>query len=252
MHHNMQELSMKWMRRFTTPSAAAAVITLGALGMTCRAAAASENYAAPGPQWEQAPPPAPGAPPPPENDSAAAEKPREGTRRIDHLSFGVLGGVAFPRPIAVEGLVKIERIVGLGFEYSMLPGITVEGVNTHFWALAADARAFPFKNAFFVGLRAGRQHLGGDANIAMPGVGTVNETMSVDTTFINPRIGFLWTWGPGISLGVNAGVQIPVSTSESSSLPPGTAVDPRITRVANTLGRNVLPTVDLLQIGVML
>ncbi len=241
---------MKWMRRFRSASAAA-VVSFCAFGVTCRAASASEYYGAPSPQGPEAPPPSPGSPPP-ENDSAAAEKPREGTRRVDHVSFGVLGGVAFPRPIAVEGMVKIERIVGLGFEYSMLPGITVEGVNTHFWALAADARVFPFKNAFFVGLRAGRQHLGGNANIAMPGVGTVNETMSLDTTFINPRIGFLWTWGPGISLGINAGVQIPVSTSESSSLPPGTPVDPRITRVGNTLGRNVLPTVDLLQIGVML
>jgi hypothetical protein len=244
----MLEVSMKWMRRLL--SASAAVFILGALGTPCRAA--SVNDGTPGAQGPEGPPPSFGPQRPPENDSAAAEKPREETHRIDHVSFGVLGGVSFPRPITVEGLVKIERLVGLGFEYSMLPGITVSGVNTHYWALAADARVFPFKNAFFVGLRAGRQHLGGDAGIVMPGVGTLNETMSVDTTFINPRIGFLWTWKPGISLGINAGAQIPVSTSESSSLPPGTAVDPRITRVANTLGRNVLPTVDLLQIGVML
>lgn len=238
---------MKWMCRFA--ASAAAILALGTTG---RAAFASENDGAPtqqGPEQQLA---SFGAQRPPQDDSAAAEKPREGTRRVDHFSFGVLGGVAFPRPIAVEGMIKIERLVGLGFEYSILPGITVDSVNTHFWALAADARVFPFKNAFFVGLRAGRQHLGGDANIVMPGIGAADENMSVDTTFINPRIGFLWTWGPGISLGVNAGVQIPVSTSESSSLPPGTPVDPRITRVANTLGRNVLPTVDLLQIGVML
>jgi hypothetical protein len=235
--------------RWIGPASATAIV---AFGMTCHAASASENDGVSNAQAPEAPPPSFGEQRPPEADSAAAEKPREGTRRVDHLSFGVLGGVAFPRPIAVEGMLKIERLVGLGFEYSMLPGITVDTVNTHFWALAADARLFPFKNAFFVGFRAGRQHLGGDANIVMPGVGAANESMSVDTTFINPRIGFLWTWGPGISLGINAGVQIPVSTSESSSLPPGTPVDPRITRVANTLGRNVLPTVDLLQIGVML
>ncbi len=237
---------MKWMRRIASGCAAAL-----AFGVASPAAFAAEpDDGAPSAQAPESPPF--GAPRAPESDTAATEKPRERTRRVDHVAFGVLGSVAFPRPIELEGLVRIERFVGVGFEYSMMPGITVSGVDAHFWALAADARVFPFKNAFFVGLRAGRQHLGGDANIVMPGVGQANESMSVDTTFVNPRLGFLWTWEPGISLGINIGVQIPVSTSETSSLPPGTPVDPRITRVANTLGRYALPTVDLLQIGVML
>jgi len=224
--------------------------TVLAFGVTCRAARANSEIDANTPPPET--PQTFGAARNPENDTAASETPHEGTRRVDHFRIGVLGGVAFPRPLAFEGFVKIEKLVGLGFEYGMLPGITVSGVNTHFWALAADARVFPFKNAFFVGLRAGRQHLGGNADVTMSGYPAVNESMSMDSTFVNPRIGFLWTWEPGISLGVDIGVQIPVSTTSSSSLPPGTPIDPRITRVENTLGRYALPTVDLLQIGVLL
>ena len=193
-----------------------------------------------------------GNPSDPKRDSAAAEQPREGTRRVDHFRGGVLGSVGFPRPLAIEGFVKIERILGVGVEYSALPSLSVSGVNTHFWAIAADARVFPFKNAFFIGLRAGRQHLGGDATVTVAPYGSLNETLSVDSTFVNPRLGFLWTWEPGISLGVNIGVQVPVSTSSSNSLPSQVAIDSRITRVTNTLGRYALPTLDLLQIGVLL
>ena len=180
-----------------------------------------------------------------------------GSRRTDHVRFGVLGGVGFPRPLAIEGFVKIEKLVGVGVEYSVLPTLDISGVETSFYAVAADARVFPFKNAFFVGLRAGRQHLGGNSNMTISGLGVVRESASVDTTFINPRLGFLWTWEPGITLGIDAGVQIPVSSSSTSSIPQSAipasvTVDDDIMRVTNTLGKNVLPTVDLLRLGFLL
>ncbi len=239
---------MKVKSRIAFPAA-----TLLAITVPCRAAFALENNdapATPGPAEQTSQ-----AESNPRRDDAGATKEREGTRRVDHFRVGVLGSVAFPRPLAIEGLVKLEQMVGLGVEYSMLPQLTIESVQTHFWAIAADARLFPFKNAFFVGLRAGRQHLGGEGTVTAAGLGSLSETVSVDTTFINPRIGFLWTWDPGVTLGVNLGVQVPLSTSSSSSLPTGISgvtVSQDVTRVTNSLGRNVLPTVDLLQIGVLL
>ena len=190
-------------------------------------------------------------------DTGKREQKPEGSRRTDHVRFGVLGGVGFPRPLAIEGFVKIENLVGVGVEYSVLPTLDISGVETSFYAVAADARVFPFKNAFFVGLRAGRQHLGGSANIPITSFGVVRESASVDTTFVNPRLGFLWTWEPGVTLGIDAGVQIPVSSSMTSSIPQSAipssvTIDDDIMRVSNTLGRNVLPTVDLLKIGFLL
>ena len=60
-------------------------------------------------------------------------------------------------------------------------------------------------------------------------------------------------WKP-FALGIDAGVQIPLSTTVSRSsllaaLAPDT--DAQITSTTNTLGRTVLPTLDLLRVGVV-
>jgi hypothetical protein len=252
MHHIHQENRMN----VNIGRVALAVHVATAVALPCRAAFAQQNettptsadYAA-----QQARVPNQGT----TRDTGSEEQKPEGSRRTDHVRFGVLGGVGFPRPLAIEGFVKIEKLLGVGVEYSVLPTLDISGVETSFYAVAADARVFPFKNAFFVGLRAGRQHLGGNSNITISGYGVVRESASVDTTFVNPRLGFLWTWEPGVTLGIDAGVQVPVSSSTTSSIPQSAipasvTIDDDIMRVTNTLGKNVLPTVDLLKLGFLL
>lgn len=75
--------------------------------------------------------------------AAEAGSQRADTRRRDHLGVGALVGVGFPRPLAAEGVIKLERLVLLGAEYSALPSITVSGVQASCWAAAADVRIFP-------------------------------------------------------------------------------------------------------------
>jgi len=158
--------------------------------------------------------------------------------------------------LEIEGLLKLEKTIAIGAEYSVLPTITVSGVQTSFWALAADARVFPFQGPFFFGVRAGRQHLGVDGAATVDHYGTFSESMTVDTTFVNPRLGFLWTWEPGFTIGIDAGVQIPVTSSVSTTIPSQVALQlpvySDVVSVANTLGKTVLPTVDLLRIGFLL
>jgi len=175
-----------------------------------------------------------------------AEKPRSG----DALRVGVLGGVGFPRPFAVEGVVVIDRLVLLGAEYSALPATTLAGVQTSLWAVAADARVFPFRNGFFVGVRAGQQHLDESATITVNGVGSFSGSNTADTTFINPRMGFLWSWSV-LAFGVDAGVQIPLSASTASNLPAGVSAPQAVTDVTHALAQQVLPTIDLLRLGLV-
>jgi hypothetical protein len=175
-----------------------------------------------------------------------AEKPRSG----DGLRVGVLGGVGFPHPLAVEGVVEFDRLVLLGAEYSALPTTTFEGVQTSLWAVAADARVFPFRNGFFVGVRGGQQHLDQSATITVTNVGTYSGSISADTTFINPRMGFLFNLSV-LALGIDAGVQIPVSASIASNLPAGVSAPPAVTAVTQLLSQQVLPTIDLLRIGLV-
>jgi hypothetical protein len=147
-------------------------------------------------------------------------------------------------------MLEFDRLILLGMEYSALPTTTFSGVQANAWALAADFRVFPFHNAFFIGLRAGKQHLSEMASISS-GTGTLSASQTADTTFINPRIGFLWNWH-ALAIGLDAGVQIPLLSTSSSSLPPGVTAPQTAADVARTLSQDALPTVDLLQLGVVL
>jgi len=193
------------------------------------------------------------APPPSEaSRDTEGENPLHAAEKDEHFRIGILGGVGFPRPLAVEGLIKVEQTFALGAEYSALPTLTISSVDTTFHAIAADARFFFFRGPFFIGMRAGRQHLSGSDVVTVPGYGTAQGTVTVDATFVNPRIGFLWTWNPGLTFGLDAGVQIPLTTSTSTSIPAGTVADERVRSVANSLGGSVLPTFDLLRIGFLI
>ena len=163
---------------------------------------------------------------------------------------GVIAGIGFPRPLAVEGMAVISRTVALGAEYGILPAVTIDGVNTSLWSLSGDLRVFPFRGAFFLGLRAGRQHVGATTTLAIGSFGSTAEVLGLDSWFLNPRAGFLWTTREGLSFGVEAGVQVPIGAAISSTLP--LALYPTAQRTIDALGRTVLPTVDLLRVGLLL
>jgi hypothetical protein len=166
------------------------------------------------------------------------------------LRIGAIGGVGFPRPLAVEAMAVMGGVAALGIEYGVLPATSIDGVSVSLWSLSGDARVFPFRGPFFIGLRAGHQHLEGSTTVVVRSIGSASETLGLDSWFLNPRLGFLWISREGLALGVEAGVQFPVSTSQSSTLP--LSLVPSAQSTADTLGNSVLPTVDLLRIGLIL
>ncbi|HEV3189945.1 MAG TPA: hypothetical protein VGY54_05585 [Polyangiaceae bacterium] len=167
------------------------------------------------------------------------------------LRIGALAGVGFPRPLAFEGMVRFGDIVALGVEYGTSPTVSISGVNVTMWSLSGDFRLFPFGGSFFLGFRAGYQQLAASTTITIAPLGPVAESATLDTYFVNPRIGLLWTLGPGITLGTEAGVQVPISSNFATTVPASVlALSPDTDRAVRTLG-GVLPTVDLLRIGVL-
>jgi hypothetical protein len=188
----------------------------------------------------------------PERDRPAAEPTVRSDEDTAPVRIGAVAGVGFPHPLAVEALVKIEGVLALGLEYSALPKTTIAGVDAKAWALAADARIFPFRNGFFVGVRGGRQALTVTTTADLGALGTHQESGEARTWFVNPRVGFLWTWNSGFTVGIDAGVQIPIGPSlTTTTLPAGLPpqVDNTIASIASTFGNGVMPTVDLLRIG---
>lgn len=182
--------------------------------------------------------------------SADSDSGTEPERR-EHFRVGALASAGFPRPLSVEGMLKIERVLGLGAEYGMMPKMTFGGVDVHAWSVAGDARIFPFKGAFFFGMRAGLQHVGAQSTLTIPTYGSVTESQNVDTWFVNPRMGLLWTFDFGLSVGLDAGVQIPLGSSTTSSLPAQVASLTGVPNVTDKLTKTPLPTVDLLQLGML-
>lgn len=221
----------------------AAMLALASLAVSSTALAqtAAAQTESPGLR-EDAPTPREDAPAPKETDASHHD---------GSLHFGVLGGVGFPRPLAIEGVLEFDHLILLGAEYSALPTTNFSGVDTSMWALAADARVFPFRNGFFVGLRAGKQHLGETATLSVSSVGSVTASNTADTTFINPRLGFLWNWH-ALALGIDAGVQIPVLSTTANNLPAGVSPPSGAADLTHTLSQSVIPTVDLLRIGVVM
>ena len=171
---------------------------------------------------------------------------------LDPFRIGAFTGVGFPRPVSIEGFIKIENILGLGVEYSFMPNLTLGGIDTQFSAIMGDVRVFPFANGFFIGVGAGRQHLAAASAVALPAqLGGATPGITVDTFILNPRIGFLTTWSWGMTVGIDAGLQIPLAATTESTIPSGVAFSPDPRGVASTFGRSVLPTVDLLRIGML-
>jgi hypothetical protein len=185
-----------------------------------------------------------------------AGEPQKAGQKKENFRIGAIAGVGFPRPFAVEGLVKIRRYVAIGGEYSFLPTMSVGPVDVRFKAIAADLRVFPFAGSFFVGAKAGRQWLSGRTSVSVDQINTTfKEGADANTYFINPRVGFLKTWESGITLGIDAGVQIPINPSyqrESDAAKMGVAdagTDKTLVMVANALGNKMTPSVDLLRVG---
>jgi len=175
---------------------------------------------------------------------------RDAPENVEHVRAGAIVGVGFPQPFSFEGLVKIERTVGLGLQYGFLPATELQDMTFSSRAIAFDLRIFPFQGAFFFGLRIGKQYVRASATVDVPQYGELEEVVDIEAWFLNPRLGFLWTLGPGVTLGIDAGVQVPTSHTTSSTLP--AQFDEYWKKSAERFGGAVLPTVDLLQLGVLL
>jgi hypothetical protein len=165
------------------------------------------------------------------------------------VRYGAIGGIGFPRALAIEAIVRVKDLFAFGVEYGVIPGMTIDGVHGSMWSLAGDLRYFPFGGAFFIGTRIGRQHLGGDALISLKPLGPATEDLGIDSWYVNPQLGLLWTWSDGVSLGFEAGVQIPLGVDVTSNWP--LSLVPGAEGIASNLGSKWLPTLDLLRIGFM-
>jgi hypothetical protein len=179
-----------------------------------------------------------------------AEASGEATSPYPPFRAGAIAGMGFPRPFAVEAIAQLWMHAVVGLEYGFMPDVTVHGVQVGTWSVAGDARWLPWRGPLFVGVRAGVQHADLAGSLPVSGWGSVSETLGLDSSFVNPRVGVLWVMRSGLVLGMEAGVEIPLSTSMTSTW--SLAYAPDLQRQIEGLQRSVLPTIDLIRIGFVL
>jgi hypothetical protein len=206
-------------------------------------------------------------PPGGQTSEPTEETPLKGEEPDQH-GYGVLGPVrvgvligilALPRPIQAEIGATYRGNFGIGFQFSMLPGFTIQGASYTWWSVLGLARWFPFRGAFHLGLGIGYQKLALNAT-----VDPVSGSLDLSTAVLSPQIGWLWGKDGVFTIGLGLGVQIPLSsggsTQISSSLPPevmATATDQinQVKKIIDTDAKPIfqamrVPVIDLLKIGV--
>ncbi len=211
-------------------------------------------------------------------DDLEREKPGDPSSAMDVLRIGPVVGVGLPNLMSFGGMLKITRYFGAGVNVGLIPTVKLSyyGDATLSYSEAdVYGRLFPFGNAFFVGAGIGYVTVSGtmadSVSTAQFGVagGSVDLSCaaSVRTMIFAPQLGLLKTWASGFSLGIDAGVQIPVAPSQVDSQDPtftphglpavlvqqlGTQVQSYVNtnqqkalETLQTVGRSVLPTVNL-------
>lgn len=185
-----------------------------------------------------------------------AQRASEGSGLPIHV--GATVGLSLPRPLDAQLYVRAFGFVSVGFSYSDFPAFVADpllsaaglknGQTTvrldQFSAWEADVRVFPFAGNFFVGSGLGRQSFKSSVTQSTT-LGNYNGSVAVSSTYATPRIGYLWTVGPGVVLGVDGGVQLKLSSNPQISLPPGAPPDmqSQADRVVDVFGNYPLPSV---------
>ena len=180
-------------------------------------------------------------------DSPAQAQP--GHSRVG-LLFGVVG---LPQPVGITAFAKVHDLFGVGGGVGLLPGpigsavLGAAGVNDgqlSSWAVEGEARLFPFRGAFWLGGAIGRMSLSASGLSKGAPIG-----VDVVTMYASPRLGWLGVWSSGFTLGVDLGVQIPLSPDVQVTT--SSAQQSNLESVARALSALPLPTASV-KVGFLL
>lgn len=168
--------------------------------------------------------------------------------------IGPLVGVGAPSPISGQLAIKYKRFLGANLELGFLPEVGVPGIdNTHIHQEMFDAglRVYPFGGAFFLGCGIGAQSITVITQQSQQGF-TGNATASVNTTFVSPRLGWLYRFDFGLAIGADFAVQIPVGGSTAISVDNVNISPPKeVTDITDKVKTTPIPMFHLLELGYM-
>jgi hypothetical protein len=193
-------------------------------------------------------------------------------------------GTGLPDVLNLGGTIKLTPYFGAGINVGLIPSIHLSlygDATLSYQEYDLYGHIHPFGGSFFLGAAVGYATMRGDFsdtfNAATAGVVvptgapssfTVDSHASVRTLVLTPQLGFLHTFGSGFSLGVDAGLQVPLAPSQinyTTTVTPASlvtlcalsttcaqarqanegSVEDKVRGTLNTIGRTMLPTFNL-------
>lgn len=140
---------------------------------------------------------------------------------------GVLGpvrlvpaiGVGAPDGMRFGVFAKWKGVLAAGGAFSMLPDTKLPGVDADVRRVSGElfARVHPFQGAFFLGVAGGYAQTKGtvaEQRMAFRQVQSVETRGYASALYVAPHLGFQWMLPMGMTVGFDAGVEIPVATRE--------------------------------------
>jgi hypothetical protein len=233
-----------------------------------------------------APPPV--VPPPPAAEAkskSSAEKAKDDTEKEDTRddTHGVFGpfrigpviGVGLPAFLSFGGAVKLTKYFGAGITYGIVPTLQFAyygDATVAYQGVGIYGHIHPFGGGFFLGAGIGYAHVRGTytdefdisayAPAPIPGVNLESfpytSEATMQTLVLTPELGYFYTFKSGFTMGVEAGIQIPLAPSEiefKSQVDPRipdqvvdqyvTPTDERVESTLERVGQTILPTIGI-------
>jgi hypothetical protein len=229
-----------------------------------------------------APSSGPASTPTPVDAAAPAAPPRESPEQPDPEpeddSHGVFGpfrigpvlSFGLPSLLGFGGMVKLTRYFGAGVNVGLIPEVTFKyygEAKVSYQDYSLYGHIHPFGGGFFLGAQVGYARVRGTYATTVdlraytgmyPGLPeqlAYTSRATVQTLVLTPEIGYFHIFGSGFSLGVDAGLQLPIAPSEitfqrgatAAGLPSELAdrafapFDQKVRTTLEKVGRTILP-----------
>ena len=125
-----------------------------------------------------------------------------------------VSGLGLPSPFRIGVEAKWDNSFGLGFDYGYLPVTGIYDSKLKINSYLGTARYYPWRGPFYLGVGFGTQNFQASRTEDFSGE-NVTATLTLNSVMVVPQVGWRWVWDTGFFLGVEAGVQVALSTQRS-------------------------------------